>query len=292
MYGGFRTTSDKIGRDNMVAPGRTSPIVEAKDILSGRSALDFKAKSVIAADLDKTLCHPRSPIEGEMPGLLAELLELRDIAIVSGGSFPQINAQAIERLPSTANLSRLYVFSTNASVFHRYEGGAWCQVYREDMAEEERSKIKDALERAMADTNYRQPERVFGDVVQDRGTQITFAAVGNEAPIEARRAWDPDKSKRTTLRAALLKYIPEFQITIGANSSLDVTRMGVDKAYGIGKIEKELECSIPDIIFIGDALFENGTDYPVRTTGVDAVQVEGPEEGERLIRFIIDQVKT
>ena len=48
-----------------------------------------------------------------------------------------------------------------------------------------------------------------------------------------------------------------------------------------------MEIDIQDILFIGDALFEGGNDYPVRKTGVDCIQVRDAEETKRIIETII-----
>jgi phosphomannomutase len=41
------------------------------------------------------------------------------------------------------------------------------------------------------------------------------------------------------------------------------------------------------MLFIGDALFKGGNDYPARKTGVDCIQVRDPEETKRVIETII-----
>lgn len=41
------------------------------------------------------------------------------------------------------------------------------------------------------------------------------------------------------------------------------------------------------MLFIGDALFEGGNDYPARTTGADCIQVRDPGETKRVIETII-----
>ena len=53
-----------------------------------------------------------------------------------------------------------------------------------------------------------------------------------------------------------------------------MTRKGIDKAYGIEQICKLLKFKKEEIVFVGDALFEGGNDYPVKSTGVRCIQVE------------------
>ena len=48
--------------------------------------------------------------------------------------------------------------------------------------------------------------------------------------------WDPDFSKRKKIQAILEKTIPEFSVRLGGSTSVDVTKPGIDKAYGIRKL--------------------------------------------------------
>ena len=73
----------------------------------------------------------------------------------------------------------------------------------------------------------------------------------------------------------------------GGTTSIDIVKPGIDKAYGIQKLKDILEIDIQDILFIGDALFEGGNDYPVRKMGVDCIQVRDAEETKRIIETII-----
>ena len=41
------------------------------------------------------------------------------------------------------------------------------------------------------------------------------------------------------------------------------------------------------MIFVGDALFPGGNDYPAKEAGVESIQVRDPEETKRVIETII-----
>lgn len=148
-----------------------------------------------------------------------------------------------------------------------------------------------AFEKAFEDIKYVHPKRTYGQVIEDRESQITFSALGQQSPLELKKVWDPTWKKRLRLKAALERYIPEFEIRLGGMSSIDVTEKGIDKAYGIKKIEKELRIPLSLMLFVGDALFEGGNDYPVRRTGVDCIEVSGPDETKKVIKeLILDSV--
>ena len=66
-----------------------------------------------------------------------------------------------------------------------------------------------------------------------------------------------------------------------------VTKPGIDKAYGIGKLRDTLGIPIEDMIFVGDAIFPGGNDYPAKQAGVVSIEVRDPDETKRVIEAII-----
>jgi HAD superfamily hydrolase (TIGR01484 family) len=154
---------------------------------------------------------------------------------------------------------------------------SWKQLYDEHFTEVEKREIVDALNSAVAECGIDVSDP-YGELIEDRGSQITFSGRGQNAPIEVKVTWDHDQVKRRAIIERLKAKIPQYEISIGGTTSVDITRKGVDKAYAIGKIEELLKVKQEDIIFIGDALFKGGNDSPVKRTGVDYIQADGPEE--------------
>ena len=132
-----------------------------------------------------------------------------------------------------------------------------------------------------------QAAKVWGEVIEDRGSQITFSALGQQAPLEEKDKWDPDFTKRKKIKAILDTLIPEFSVRLGGATSIDVTKPGIDKAYGIGKLRDILGISVKEMIFIGDALFPGGNDYPAEEAGVVSIAVRGPHETKRVTEAVI-----
>ena len=111
--------------------------------------------------------------------------------------------------------------------------------------------------------------------------------MGQQAPIEEKKKWDADFAKRKKIKALLDKLIPEFSVRLGGTTSVDVTKPGIDKAYGIRKLRDILGIAIDEMIFIGDALFPGGNDYPAEQAGVVSIRVRDPNESKRVIEAII-----
>jgi phosphomannomutase len=242
-------------------------------------------KSLIIFDLDGTLAKSKSTLEPEMARLLDKLLSVVKVSIISGGAWPQFESQVLTHLPKDDRLKNLFLLPTSGTRFLRYDGD-WKQLYAEDFTADEKKKIIDALNKAFDQSGFR-PEKHWGEIIEDRGSQITLSALGQDAPLNEKKTWDPDFAKRKKIKAILDPLIPEFSVGLGGSSSIDITRPGVDKAYGIGKLKEVLGIPIKEMLFIGDALFPGGNDHPARTTGADCIQVRDPEETERVVQAII-----
>ena len=242
-------------------------------------------KSLIVFDLDGTLAESKSSIDSEMASLLDSLLGIVKVSVISGGAWPQFEQQVVAHLRHDDGLSNLSLLPTCGTKFYRY-GGSWELLYSEDFTVAERKAIVDALRQAMVSADCK-VEKVWGEVIEDRGSQITFSALGQQAPLEDKKRWDPDFIKRQKIKAVLDTLIPQFSVHLGGATSIDVTRQGIDKAYGIRKLRDILEIPIDQMIFIGDALFPGGNDYPAKEAGVLSIEVRDPHETKRVIEALV-----
>lgn len=242
-------------------------------------------KKLVVFDLDGTLAESKSAIDDEMSALLSALLQVARVAIISGGAWPQFEKQVLAHLPADERLQHLSILPTCGTQFYKYTS-EWKQLYAENFTPEEKKKIIDALSSVVDKLGYTPPQ-VWGSQIEDRGSQITFSALGQEAPLEEKKKWDPDFAKRQQMKALLVNIIPEFAINLGGTTSVDITKPGIDKAYGIHKLRDILHISIAEMLFAGDAIFPGGNDYPAKTAGVDCIKVRDPDETKRVIETIV-----
>lgn len=242
-------------------------------------------KQLVVFDLDGTLAESKSAIDGEMAGLLAALTAATRVAVISGGAWPQFEKQLVGQMSAKSNFAALSLLPTSGTQFYVYDGG-WNRLYAEDFTPDQKKKIVQAL-RESFDQSHFQVGEVWGEQIEDRGSQITFSALGQQAPLDAKKTWDPDFSKRQKIKEDLGKRIPEFSVRLGGATSIDVTRDGVDKAYGIAKLKDVLKLEISDMLFIGDALFPGGNDHPVKKTGVATIAIRDVTETKHVIETIL-----
>jgi phosphomannomutase len=242
-------------------------------------------KKLIVFDLDGTLAESKSSLDAEMATLLGALLGILKVAVISGGDWPQFEKQLLSNLLHDEHLKNLFLLPTCGTKFYQYAKD-WEKIYSEDFTADEREKIISSLKQAVESSGFK-VEKTWGEQIEDRGSQITFSALGQHAPIEEKKKWDPDFTKRKKIKALLDKLIPEFSVRLGGTTSVDVTKPGIDKAYGIRKLQDTLRISIQEMIFIGDALFPGGNDYPVEQAGVVSIRVRDPNESKRVIEAIV-----
>ncbi|MGA2116836.1 MAG: HAD-IIB family hydrolase [Bryobacteraceae bacterium] len=156
----------------------------------------------------------------------------------------------------------------------------------EDFTAEEKAKIVSSLDSAVGQAGFK-ADKVWGEVIEDRGSQMTFSALGQQAPLQEKQKWDPDFAKRKKIKAIVETLIPGFSVRMGGATSIDVTKPGIDKAYGIRKLRDILGISLKEMIFVGDALFPGGNDYPAQQAGVVSIPIRGPNETKLVIEAII-----
>lgn len=242
-------------------------------------------KQLVVFDLDGTLAKSKAPLGAEMGQLLGDLMEVARVAIISGGTWAQFQKQLLPFLPTDDRLKKMSMLPTTGTRFLAYDG-EWRQLYAEDFTPEDKTKIIASLDKAIDQSGFRSAKH-WGELIEDRGSQITLSALGQEAPLEEKKSWDPDFAKRKKIKAILDPMLPDFSVTLGGATSIDITRPGIDKAYGIHKLQEELDIPIARMLFVGDALFPGGNDYPARSTGVECIQVRDPLETEHVIRAFI-----
>lgn len=244
--------------------------------------------ALVFFDIDKTLSASKQPLSPEMANVLTELLSRTNVAIISGGSFGQFREQIINQLPEGARLAHLFILPTSGAALYAYMEGAWKPVYEEHLTDAQAQKVRAAIETAIHETGLIDLSAAsYGDRIEFRGAQVTLSALGQQAPIAEKEAWDPDGFKKRTLRDAIAPMLPDFDVKMGGSTSIDVTLHGINKAYGVRKLSEYRSLLISDMLYIGDALYEGGNDEVVKQTGIRTQQVKDPEDTMHVIRELL-----
>lgn len=237
---------------------------------------------LVIFDLDDTLAPSKSRVPDPIAERLAVLLRSVPVCVISGGQYKQFREQLLDALPTSADLSRLHLMPTNGTQYYWWTGSVWTRVYSFDLDAGTKSAVVEVLEQGARELGLWET-KTWGQAIEDRGTQITYSALGQEAPVDAKREWDPEGAKRESLRAYAQDRLPELEVRAGGSTSIDVTSRGVDKAFGVGQLERLLHIDISEMVFVGDRLEPGGNDYSVKELGVPCLAVSGWEETPQVI---------
>ena len=152
----------------------------------------------------------------------------------------------------------------------------------------------DACDKVLKEGDYK-PEKAYGEIIENRGSQITWSALGQDVVkilgdkgVELKNKW---REENTPLKLKIAKMLQEelsnLEIHAAGYTSIDITKPGIDKAYGLHQIEEHLGIKIENMLFVGDAIFEGGNDYAITKTPVNYVQVKDPQETKAVIKAVL-----
>lgn len=239
---------------------------------------------VFIFDLDGTLAASKSQVGVEMVNLLTNLTNLGTVVVISGGKFGQFKSQLFDQFKNTSALANVIAMPTCGSQMYRFDDGEWRQVYSESLSDSEKNVIIQAMQEVLLEANHN-PEKIWGEIVEDRDSQIAMSLLGQEAPVHAKEEFGRDRSRMWYFHGLLNDKIGgDFDVKLGGSTTLDVTRKGIDKAYGINKLRNICGFDLGKMVFVGDRLEEGGNDYPVKALGVRSIPTSGPEETKIIIK--------
>ena len=148
-----------------------------------------------------------------MAALLGRLLGIVKVAVISGCDLDAVKSKVWPFFPTTDRLKGLSLLPTCGTKFYRFDGD-WRKLYSEDFSADDKKKIITALNQALDRSGFR-ADRHWGDLIEDRDSQITFSALGQQAPLAEKAKWDPGFAKRQKIEAILEPMIPGFSIRLG-----------------------------------------------------------------------------
>jgi len=219
-------------------------------------------------DLDNTLTRSESKISKKMKKSLESLSHT--IVVVSGVTVDKIKEQidGVECFMLGQN--------GNHAVFGEDE--LWYETLKPDKVIE----IMDHINSIERDWEVYDEH----ELLTDKGCQISFSLFGNNAPLEEKESFDPDRS----LRKKILKKYPmkssSVEVKIAGLTNLDYTRKGRHKGYFVDQLINEMKWDKETCLYFGDSLFEGGNDSTVIGV-IDTVEVENPTDTyEKLEKFV------
>lgn len=211
-------------------------------------AVSMRHKKHLFFDMDQTIAPARQPILDEMYSLLTSLPH--DIVIVSGQEVPKIGWQSNE-LPA-------YTLGQNGNHATDVENN---ELWNIPLDEQHRAEIMSHIE-AIIDILEHDLNHEWSPI-EDRGAQITFSPIGNTAPVDVKKSYDPDRKKREFLMEKVPFNSKDLVVKIGGSTSLDYIHKDRHKGTNVKKLIKLKGWNEGDCVYFGDGLYPGGNDEAV-----------------------------
>lgn len=245
--------------------------------------------AVVAFDLDDTLAPSKTRIPEPMARILGALLGRTDVLVISGGQFGQFRTQVIDALEDVdAPMRGLHLMPACGTQYYRLDDDTqWVCRYVEELTDDEKSRAIAALESCAKDLGLWE-DHTWGPRIEDRTSQITFSALGQQAPVEAKKTWDPTGERKLRLAADVAAAVPDLEVRAGGSTSVDITRVGRDKSFGLTRLLEVTGLAKEDVVFYGDRLDEHGNDYPVKAMGIRCVSVTDWQDTANKLQEMLD----
>ena len=243
---------------------------------------NLKEKKVIVADVDDTICDSCLVITVEMAEQISKMIRQGyEFAFISG-----TKSEDLQKMISSRVKEKHHLLATTGTNYAIVEGDSVNVVYNYSFNAEEKKEIFAALDKVVEYFGIK-PMTTKEDQIQDRDSQITLSAIGRNAPIEVKKKYDVSGEKRKVWVEFLKKYLDEskYELKIGGTTSIDITRKGLDKEWGIMAFAQYHNLSLNSIIFFGDKIYSGGNDFPA-TKIVDCISVNSPQDTLRQLRTI------
>lgn len=242
----------------------------------------------IIFDLDDTLAESFQPPSEDRLESLLKLLSHMPLAIMTGAGFKRMDSQFLPKIASSVSAKeRFYLFPNSAAQCLRPTDDGWHMVYNFALTEEERGRIKKTIHETMETHALLKDIPFYGERLFDREAEVAYTPVGIAAPLEYKNSWDPGGAKRRDLFDTLRQTLPDFEVLLGGKTTIDITRKGVNKAYGVGWLSKHLNIPAEEMLYVGDAFHEGGNDRVVIPTGINTRPVAGPQETSGVIAEVL-----
>jgi len=225
-------------------------------------------------DMDQTIAPSRQPILPEMFNLLTSLSQ--DIIIVSG--------QEVEKIKWQSNNLPAYILGQNGNHAFDISGE---ELWNMPLTETEIAEIMSHIEalKPFLDTELKDDWHP----IENRGAQITFSPVGNTAPLEEKRKYDPNRKKRMNLLQKVPFESENLVVKIGGSTSLDYIRKDRHKGTNVQKLIDYKQWNKDECIYFGDGLYPGGNDEAVIGV-IETVPVDDHLDTYRKLRDMFTRI--
>jgi len=231
-------------------------------------------KKIIVCDIDGTLAYSDTEVSDEMLELISKLQEKYLFVTMGNGNFIHLFNQFVKKYIEKIG-KEIYIYTLGGLECYKTTKEGIIKLYSNSLTQNEKYKLVNVVSDFIRKYNIT-PDTY--DQIEDRESMVVFSILGRKANKELKKNYDSDGEKRRKfIKEYFEEKLPEFDMKIGGTTTIDFTKKGNTKAFGIKKIKEMFNHDFEDIVYIGDNLREGGNDYAVKEF-VDIIEVKSPEE--------------
>ena len=229
-------------------------------------------------DLDDTLAPPHAPISDAIAQKIKALCDRIPVGVVSAAPFARMIRDVIRQLPPDIRINNFYVFADNGAHVRIWDNSEWRSVYLRTISVDQKTQLRKAVLKAIQESGVLADAPVTGQRIVERDAGISVAALGTDAPEQQRTNWDPDGKKLELLRTTIEKALPDWNVSSGSLTSVDISPKHISKAAAVWWLADHVHVPPAAILYVGVAHNSGSNDHPVMATGVTSRQTKNVAE--------------
>lgn len=177
-------------------------------------------------DLDNTICESRTLISNDVRNLLNKL---QNVYVISGAA-----RETMEKQLTGVNCTILA------------QSGNDTELWQNNLMGQEKGRIFQHIKKYDSKEEY-------GDLIEDRGSQLVYSFVGHHAPLELKKKFDPNSSKRKAVLAKHPFIDDDLMVAISGSTSIDYLKKGGTKGKNLAQYMQSLGLKKEECVYFGDA---------------------------------------
>ena len=116
---------------------------------------------------------------------------------------------------------------------------------------------------------------------------VTFPLLGTKADLEAKLAFDPDRSKRRAFYDDIKEVFFDYIVFVGGTSSFDMAPAPYNKAYALDQYCKEHGLAHEEVAFVGDDYGPGGNDESVYLSDYNFIKIDDYRDFPKVMQQLL-----
>lgn len=241
--------------------------------------MDNKKIKLVAMDLDGTLTQHKQPLDKTNKAALDKLSEKYKLLMVGAGQvgriFNQLNRYPVDIIGN---------YGLQFGICRRETGSI--ETVRDTCFEVNRAELEEKA--ALLREKYGYTDFCGDNMEFHPSGCLTLPLLGTNANQKDKLAFDPDRTKRRKIYAAVAEAFSDYNVFVGGSSSFDMAPKPYDKYYALDIYCRENNLKHENVVYIGDDYGIGGNDESVYKSDFPYLTIDNYKEFAQVIKPLLD----